>query len=70
MTKTGDNPATSGGQDHDHGLADKMQEYHRRGGPHGAGDAKRVEGDIAATAIVTNDDLKKGRPPSDPERRD
>ncbi len=63
-------PESASAKEDDHGLEEKIQDYHRRGGPHGGHDAKSVEADIASTAISANDDLKKGRPPTDPTPRD
>jgi hypothetical protein len=66
MTETKDPPEDPGAADDQRGLEDKMRDYHRRGGPQGGSDAKRIEGDITSAAITADDDLKKGRPPSRP----
>jgi hypothetical protein len=57
-SRRGDSP-----QAEDGGLEEKIQAYHRQGGPPAAtGPVKDLEGDIGATAMRRNDGLKKARP--------
>jgi hypothetical protein len=55
--------------DDDFGLEDKVQDYHRHGGPQGTGQAKKLEGDIGATNVQHEHHLKKARPDGTPARR-
>jgi hypothetical protein len=48
--------------DDDFGLADKVQDYHRHGGPQGGDHAKALEGEIATAHVQHDHQLKRARP--------
>ncbi len=48
--------------DPDYGLRDKIQEYHRHGGPQGSDHARGLEGEISATSAEHDHQLKQARP--------
>jgi hypothetical protein len=66
MAETQSRPENEASAESDHGLAEKIQDYHRKGGPRGDSDAKRIEGEITSAGIAANDDLEKAKPPSTP----
>jgi hypothetical protein len=55
--------------DDDFGLTDKVQEYHRHGGPQGGDHAKALEGEIGSASARHDGDLKKARPDVSAVRR-
>jgi hypothetical protein len=56
--------------DDDFGLTDKVQDYHRHGGPQGGDHAKTLEGEIATTHVQHDHHLKKARPDSSTAEQD
>jgi hypothetical protein len=57
-----DKPRDKQAPDDDFGLEDTIQEYHRHGGPQGAGHARKLEGDISSSHAKHDHHLNKGLP--------